>query len=52
MPGVYAVLIGLSQVFDDDHKQLAQGMVVCEAIYAWCKHARGEKHDWNPQRKA
>ena len=49
-PGVYAVLIGLSHVFGDDHEQLRHGMVVCDALYAWCKQARGEKHDWNPQR--
>jgi hypothetical protein len=49
-PGVYAVLIGLSHIFQDDHEQLKHGMVVCDALYAWCKHARGEKHDWNPQR--
>ncbi len=48
--GVYAILIGLSRTFSDDHEQLAHGMVVCEALYAWCKHARQEKHDWNPQR--
>lgn len=35
-PGVYAILIGLSKTFSDDHEQLAHGMVVCEAIYAWC----------------
>ena len=52
-PGVYAILIGLSHTFADDHEQLAHGMVVCEALYAWCKQASGglgEKHDWNPQR--
>lgn len=49
-PGVYAVLIGLSHTFGDDQEQLRHGMVVCEALYAWCARARGEKHDWNPQR--
>jgi hypothetical protein len=50
-PGVYAVLIGLSHCFSDDHEQLRHGMVVCDALYAWCRKARGEKHDWNPQRQ-
>jgi hypothetical protein len=50
-PGVYAVLIGLSHCFSDDQEQLRHGMVVCDALYAWCKKARGEKHDWNPQRQ-
>jgi hypothetical protein len=50
-PGVYAVLIGLSRSFQDDHEQLRHGMIVCDALYSWCKHARGEKHDWNPQKE-
>jgi hypothetical protein len=49
--GVYAVLIGLSATFADDQVQLKHGMVVCEALYAWCSKARGETHTWNPQRK-
>ncbi len=51
-PGVYAILIGLSHTFTDDQEQLRHGMVVCEALYAWCKHVRHETHDWNPQRRA
>jgi hypothetical protein len=50
-PGVYAILIGLSHTFSDDHEQLEHGLVVCEALFAWCSHARHERHDWNPQRK-
>jgi hypothetical protein len=49
-PGVYAVLIGLSATYADDHEQLGHGLVVCEAIFAWCAKARGETHTWNPQR--
>lgn len=51
-PGVYAVLIGLSATYGDDHEQLKHGMVVCEALYAWCSRARGETHTWNPQKSA
>jgi hypothetical protein len=51
-PGVYAVLIGLSATYSDDHEQLEHGMVVCEALYAWCARARSERHDWNPQKVA
>jgi hypothetical protein len=51
-PGVYAVLIGLSASYSDDHEQLKHGMIVCEAIYAWCSKSRGETHTWNPQRAA
>jgi hypothetical protein len=48
--GLLAVSLGLSRVFADDHEQLAHGMVVYDALYAWLKEARAEKHDWNPQR--
>jgi hypothetical protein len=51
-PGVYAILIGLSHNFSDDHEQLKHGMIICEALYAWCKHVNHEKHDWNPQRRS
>ncbi len=50
-PGLYAVLIGLSANYADDHEQLRFGMVVCEALYAWCAKARSETHTWNPQRR-
>jgi hypothetical protein len=29
---------------------LRHGFVVYDALYAWLKHVREEKHDWNPQR--
>jgi hypothetical protein len=48
--GLLAISLGLSQVFRDDHEQLRHGFVVYDALYAWLKHVRDEKHDWNPQR--
>ncbi|HEX4956503.1 MAG TPA: chromate resistance protein ChrB domain-containing protein [Thermoanaerobaculia bacterium] len=48
--GLLAVSLGLSQVFADDHEQLRHGFVVYDALYAWLKKARGERHTWNPQR--
>jgi hypothetical protein len=27
---------------------LKHGMVIYDALYAWCRHARGEAHTWNP----
>ena len=33
--------------FRDDHEMLAQGMVVYDALYAWCHHARGERQSRN-----
>jgi hypothetical protein len=35
--GLYAISIGLSRNFDNDHEQLRQGMIVYDALYVWCK---------------
>ena len=48
--GLLAISLGLSHNFQDDHEMLRQGFVVYDALYAWLKHVRDEKHDWNPQR--
>jgi hypothetical protein len=50
--GLLAISLGLSHHFANDHEQLAHGMVLYDALYAWAKHARGETHTWNPQRVA
>lgn len=47
--GLHAISLGLSQVFSDDHEMLVHGMVVYDALYAWCKHCQGETHNWPPQ---
>jgi len=46
--GLLAISLGLSHNFRDDHEMLRQGMVMYDALYAWCRHARGETHTWNP----
>jgi hypothetical protein len=48
--GLLAISLGLSRNFPDDHEQLAQGIVMYDALYSWAKHVRGERHTWNPQR--
>ncbi len=48
--GLLAISLGLSQLFQDDQEQLRHGLVLYDALYAWCRHARGETHTWNPQR--
>jgi len=48
-PGLFAISLGLSQLFKDDHEQLRHGFVVYDALYAWLRHARSEQHNWNPQ---
>jgi hypothetical protein len=47
-PGLYALSLGLSQVFSDDHEMLRHGMVMYDALYAWCKHCQQETHNWPP----
>jgi rhodanese-related sulfurtransferase len=36
-PGLLAISQGLKVNFTDDHAMLAQGMVVYDALYAWCR---------------
>ena len=36
-PGLAAVSVGLSRIFPDDHQMLEQGMVLYDALYAWCR---------------
>jgi len=45
--GLLAISLGLSHNFTDDHEMLKHGMVMYDALYAWCCHARGESHSWN-----
>ena len=48
-PGLYAVSLGLSQIFPDDHEMLRHGMVVYDALYAWCAKLQNETHNWPPK---
>lgn len=50
--GLLAVSLGLSRIFADDHEQVAHGFVMYDALYAWLREARLEKHTWNPQSSA
>lgn len=34
--GLYALSLGLSQCFADDHELLRHGLVMYDALYAWC----------------
>ena len=47
--GLYALSLGLSQVYADDHEMLKHGMVMYDALYAWCKSCQGETHQWPPK---
>ena len=48
-PGLYALSLGLSQVFSDDHEMLRHGLVMYDALYAWCRSCQGETHQWPPK---
>ena len=36
-PGLYAISLGLARHFPDDHEMLEHGLVMYDALYAWCK---------------
>lgn len=47
--GLLAISLGLGRRYADDHALLAQGMIVYDALYAWCEDAaagRDERHTW------
>ena len=46
--GLVAISLGLSQTFSDDHQMLQHGMVIYDALYAWCKSCQDETHHWPP----
>jgi hypothetical protein len=46
--GLYAISLGLSRHFSYDHAMLAHGMVMYDALYAWCREGREETHQWPP----
>ncbi len=50
-PGLAAVSLGLSRIFPDDHEMLKHGMVLYDALYAWCKDGQDESHTWNPDQR-
>jgi len=46
--GLYALSLGLSHICGDDHEMLGHGMVMYDALYAWCRSCQGETHAWPP----
>jgi hypothetical protein len=43
--GLHALSRGLAAVEADDGVLLAKGLVVCDALYGWCRIAAAESHD-------
>ena len=50
--GLYAISLGLSHVFTDDREMLEHGMVMYDALYAWCQSCQAETHVWPPRMSA
>jgi hypothetical protein len=50
--GLFAISLGLSAVFADDHEMLRHGLVMYDALYAWCRSLQGETHAWPPKMTA
>ena len=48
-PGLMAISLGLSHNFPDDHEMLKHGMVMYDALYAWCRNCQKETHGWPPK---
>jgi len=48
-PGLFAISLGLSQNFEDDHEMLKHGMVIYDALYPWRKFCQNEPHGWPPK---
>lgn len=46
--GLYAISLGLSVLYLDDHEMLEHGMVMYDALYAWCQQCQAETHTWPP----
>ena len=46
--GLYAISLGLSATVPDDHEMLRHGLVMYDALYAWCQRLQEETHNWPP----
>jgi rhodanese-related sulfurtransferase len=44
--GLFAISLGLSANFPDDHAMLKHGMVMYDALYTWCRSLQAETHNW------
>jgi hypothetical protein len=47
--GLFAISLGLSANFPDDHEMLKHGLVVYDALYTWCRNLQAETHNWKPK---
>ena len=47
--GLLAISLGLSHLYRDDEELLGCGFVMYDALYAWLRFCRDERHVWNPR---
>jgi hypothetical protein len=47
--GLHAISLGLSRMFADDHAMLRQGLVMYDALYAWCQSGQDETRNRPPK---
>jgi hypothetical protein len=45
--GLLAIPLGLADILADDQDLLAQGLVLYDALYAWCRQPAPERHVWS-----
>jgi hypothetical protein len=46
--GLHAISLGLSAIFADDHEMLRHGLILYDALYAWCAQLQAETLQWPP----
>jgi len=46
--GLWAISVGLSHNFKNDHDLLDKGMLIYDALYSWAKYLQKERHTQNP----
>jgi hypothetical protein len=44
--GLFAISLGLSANFPDNHEMLRHGLVMYDALYTWCRSLQQETHNW------
>jgi len=48
-PGLLAITLGLGANIRDDQDLLRAGLMIYDALYAWCQSLTGERHGWYPE---
>lgn len=50
--GLFAISLGLSANFPDDHEMLKHGMVIYDALHTWCRSLQTETYNWPSTKSA